>query len=293
MVLRRPALLYLSRYRLLRIVLTVALAPLLAVHASASPRSDPRDRAGARPTPSPVPSADAPTPEPPAPLKAALDKLVADTDRWAYTQEIQEFDRSGKPEDGLTRERYDPSQPEGSQWTLVLYRGRLPSADDRATWERRKRREQRRRDRPLGEILDFARATLREESDASWSYLVPIKPGASRRLPAEKFTVQIDVGRARTEIERVRVWTNESFRLTGLTGLVARVDDVQIDARFSVVDPAYPAQPSTVQAAGSGRVAWLFPVGGKAEVGWTDFARVKPYRDRFNVEIGEVKALDF
>jgi hypothetical protein len=280
-------------HRLLYVALLLAAAVSLPSSAGANPRSDPHTRAEARPAPATVPSAETPAPPTPAPLQAALDKLIADTDRWAYTQEIQEFDRSGRPEEGLTRERYDPSQPEGSQWSLLLYRGRVPTSEERSSWERRKRREERRRDRPLGEILDFPRATLREESAEAWSYLVPIKPRASRRLPAEKFTVQIDVSRARTEIARVRVWTNESFRLTGLTGLVAKVDDVQIDARFAVVDAAFPAQPATVQAAGSGRIAWLFPVGGKAEITWGAFARVKPYRDRFNVEIGEVKALDF
>ena len=34
-------------------------------------------------------------------------------------------------------------------------------------------------------------------------------------------------------------------------------------------------------------------LGGSAHVTWTDFKRVTPYNDRFVVELGELKVLDF
>jgi hypothetical protein len=66
-----------------------------------------------------------------------------------------------------------------------------------------------------------------------------------------------------------------------------------LDAVFAVVDPAYAAQPSQIKVEGSGKVAWVFRVGGRAELAWSEVTRVKPYKDRFGVEIGDVKALDF
>jgi hypothetical protein len=231
--------------------------------------------------------------EMPAPLQAAVDKLIADTDHWAYTQEVREFSRRGESEGGPTIERYDPSKPDDEQWSLRLYRGQIPSEEDVRSWKRRKEREARRRERPLGEVMDFERATLVEEQPEVYLYRVPIKPGVSRRLPSDKFEVVVRVGKARSEIERVTVRATEGFRLSGVAGLAARVDRVEIDAVFGVVDPAYAAQPSRIIAEGAGKVAWVFRVGGRAEIAWSEITRVKPYKDRFGVEIGDVKALDF
>ena len=231
--------------------------------------------------------------ETPPPLEAAVQKLIADTDRWAYTQEVREFDKNGKAEPGPTLERYDPSKPESEQWTLRLYRGRIPTASDVQSWKRQKIRESRRRERPLGEIIDFDRAILAEDGEGAWIYRVPIKPGASRRLPEDKFYVLMQVDKIRQELTRVTVRTTEAFRLSGVAGLAAKVDRVEIDAQFGVIDAQYAAQPSLINAAGSGRIAWVFRVGGRAEVAWSEMERVKPYRDRFDVQIGDVKALDF
>lgn len=229
----------------------------------------------------------------PEPLERAVAKLVADADHWAYSQEVNEFDKNGKSNGGPTRERFDPSRPDAEQWSLQLYRGRIPTDSDIRDWQRQKRREAKRRERPLGEIIDFERASLAEEKPEAWVYRLPIKPGASRRLPADKFFVLMTVGKDRVEVENVSVRTTESFRLNGLAGLAAKVEGVEINARFAVVDEKYAAQPALITASGSARVAWLFRVGGKAEVIWTEFQRVKPYRDRFDVKIGDVKALDF
>ncbi|MFN5559873.1 MAG: hypothetical protein ACK5CF_03820 [Opitutaceae bacterium] len=231
--------------------------------------------------------------EMPAPLQAAVDKLIADTDHWAYTQEVREYSRRGEPEGGPTIERYDPSKPDEEQWSLRLYKGRIPSESDVRSWKRRKEREMRRRERPLGEVMDFDRAALLEERGEAYVYRVPIKPGVSRRLPSDKFEVVVQVGKVRSEIERVTVRALGGFRLSGVAGLAARVDRVEIDAVFAVVDPAYAAQPSRINAEGAGKVAWVFRVGGRAEIAWSEVTRVKPYKDRFGVEIGDVKALDF
>ncbi len=225
----------------------------------------------------------------PAPLAAALQKLLVDQDHWAYTQTTQLFDRHGRPEDGLQVERYDPSQPDDAQWTLLQRKGRPPTEREVRAWKRKKEKEMRRREeKSLGEVLDFARATVIREEGPAAVYEVPLKPSASRRFPAEKFVAYLSVNRERLHLERFGLKARESFRMVG----VAKVEKVEIDAQFATVDPQYAPQPQLIQASGTGRVLF-FRVGASAEIKWSDFKRVTPYNDRFVVELGELKVLDF
>ncbi len=246
----------------------LAILPLLAAGAFAQPQPEPT---GAPPV-----------------LDAALQKLIADDDRWASTRTMRVYDKDGRLE-RTDVERYNPSLPPDDQWRLVLRNGTPPSAGEVRSWQRQREREMRRRGRPLGAILDFPRATVADETAADVIFTVPILPGASRRLPAEKFYVLMQVSKERGELVRFALRTTEAFRVVG----VARVDNVEADAHFGVIDPQYVAQPVKVTAAGAGRVVWLFRVGGRAEISWSDFQRVQPYSDRYNVTIGELKALDF
>jgi hypothetical protein len=224
----------------------------------------------------------------PGPLDAALRKLLADEGYWAYTRTIRVFDKDNRLE-RTDVERYDPSQPDSGRWLLLLRNGRPPSEAEVRGWERQRRREMRRRGKPLGAILDFPAATLADDNRTHLIYSVPIQAGASRRLPAEKFFVLLQVHKERGEIDRLALRTTESFRVAG----VARVDNVEADATFGVIAPEHPAQPVAATAFGEARVAWFFRVGGRAELAWSDFARVTPYDARFEVTIGDLKALDF
>lgn len=225
----------------------------------------------------------------PAPLAAALQKLMVDDGHWAYTQTTQVFDRAGRPEEGPQVERFDPSQPEEEQWTLLQRKGRPPTDREVRAWKRKKEKELRRREeKSLGEVLDFARATVIRKEGPADVYEVPLKPSASRRFPAEKFVAYLTVNRERLQLERFGLRARESFRMVG----VAKVEKVEIDAQFATVDPQYAPQPQVIQASGAGRVLF-FRVGASAEIKWTDFKRVTPYNDRFVVELGELKVLDF
>lgn len=224
----------------------------------------------------------------PAPLDAALRKLLADEGRWASTRTTRYFDKNGRLE-RTDVERHDPSRPPAEEWTLLQRDGRPPSAAEARSWRRAREREMRRRGRPLGAVMDFVRATVADETRAHLVYSVPLQPGVSRRLPAEKFYVLLQVDKTRGEIDRLAIRTTDAFRVAG----VAQVDHAEADVRFGVIDPAHPAQPVTVTAAGAGRIVWLFRVGGRAEITWDQFERVEPYASRFRVTIGELKALDF
>ncbi len=226
--------------------------------------------------------------EVPAPLAAALKKLVADDGRWAYTQTVNKFDRKGRP-DGVQVERFDPSLPEEEQWRLLSRDGRPVTDQAQRTFQRKKDREMRRREeKSLGEVIDFERAQAVTTTAEEIVYEVPLQKDASRRFPEEKFTVFMTVQPERETLEHFVLRAREAFRMVG----VARIDKVEIDARFQSVEAAFVPQPSVITASGAGRVLF-FRVGGSAEITWTDFKRVKPYKDRFVVEFGELKVLDF
>jgi hypothetical protein len=74
-----------------------------------------------------------------------------------------------------------------------------------------------------------------------------------------------------------------------LRARAAHLPDV---TEFAKVEAPYAAQPSVITASGTGKILF-FRVGGSAHVTWTDFKRVTPYNDRFVVELGELKVLDF
>lgn len=225
----------------------------------------------------------------PALLGTALGKLQADEDHWAYTQTTQAFDRKGRPDGGPTVERYDPSQPPAEQWRLIQWQGREPDGRDVRRWEKRKVKEQKRREeKTLGEVMDFDRATVREETAAEVVFAIPLQPGASKRFLAEKFMVHMTVERAREVVTGFSLETTGSFRAMG----VAKIDSIEVSADFRTVDESYAPQPHAIQARGAGRVLF-FRVGGAAEIAWSDFKRVKPYNDRFEVRIGELKAFGF
>lgn len=224
----------------------------------------------------------------PAPLAEALKKLLADEGHWASTRTSRYFDKKGALE-RTDVERHDPSVPDEHQWRLLLRNGRPPTVAEERSWRRTREREMRRRGRPLGAIMDFAAAALAEETRTHWVYSVPIKPGASRRLPAEKFYVLAQVSKERSELDRVAIRTTEAFRVAG----VAQVENVEADAKFGVIDGQYAAQPQSFTATGSAKIAWMFRVGGRLETEWSEFQRVVPYSSRFSVTIGELKALDF
>ena len=106
----------------------------------------------------------------PALLNEAIQKLIADNDRWAYTQSTQRLDKAGQAVGGLTVERFDPSQPTGRQWTLLQFSGHAPTGTERESWEAQKERSLRHRgaktlddmEKTLGDVLDLDHAAIAE-----------------------------------------------------------------------------------------------------------------------------------
>ena len=225
----------------------------------------------------------------PALLDEAIRKWIADEDHWAYTQHLRLRNGSKPVEERI--ERYDPSQPLDRQWQLLSIAGHPPSAAELKSWQRRKAREQKRRDeQPLADYFDFGHATVAAETAETVRYDVPLRREASRRIPLEKIAVAVTVNRSRRELEELAAGLREKFHLA--LG-AAKVENFGLDVRFRVIDEKFAAQPVEITASGWARVVLFFKLGGDAQVGWSDFKRVKPFNDRFDVKLGDLKALDF
>jgi hypothetical protein len=226
---------------------------------------------------------------PPAPLDEAIKKWIADEDHWAYTRHLR-IHNSFKPVEERV-ERYDPSQPDDEQWQLLEIGGKAPGPDQLKAWRRQKTKElKRNNEKPLAEYFDFDHATVAAETAGSIRYDVPLRKEAYTRIPLDKIAVSVSVSKDRHELEGLTAGLKETFRMA--MG-AAKVTDFGVDISFKSIDAKFAPQPVTIKASGSARVILFFKVGGDADIGWSDFKRVKPFKERFDVKIGDLKALDF
>jgi hypothetical protein len=239
--------------------------------------------------------------EPPALLTEALSKVAQDQSRWAYTETAVQKDEKGKVK-RATVVRVDPSKPYVEQFTLVEYNGKPPTERQQKEYRRRGERlaeaaERRERGiveepkgrRPsVGEIVDLNRAVVTVEDAQAITYEVPLKEANNQRFPPEKFQVVARVNKESRAIENVFVRLREPMRAK----LVLKVKSGDASVEFTTIDPKYPPVMSSIRGEASASILFV-NVGGNLEVKRTDFKRVKPYADRFGVQIGPTEALDF
>jgi hypothetical protein len=228
--------------------------------------------------------------EAPALLDQAIRKLMADVDHWAYTETTQKFGSSGKPEGGPTVERFDPSKPAEQEWQLIRYQGHAPSDSELRYWKRQKESEMKHRgEKSLGDVLDLDHAVLASQTDATATFRVPILKDASKRFPADKLEVFMNVDKRLGALTSFALKPKAPFRIAG----VVRVESGDLEGRLDVVKDN--TTPALVWWKGSGklRVLGIIPIGIGREASYAEFKRVTPFNDRFEVKIGDIKALNF
>jgi hypothetical protein len=208
-------------------------------------------------------------------LQEAVRKWAADEDHWAYTQHVRLMRDNRVTQERV--ERYDPSLPADRQWQLLAVAGKAPTAAQVKSWQKKKERELRQRnEKALRDYFDFEHASVVEESADAVRYNVPLFPDQAGRYPLEKLAVAMTVRKERGTIDELTAGLKESFRMA--LG-AAQVTDLGIKIRFRTIDEQFAPQPDLIFANGAMRVGRFFSVGGQAQLAWSDFKRVQPYRD--------------
>jgi hypothetical protein len=222
-------------------------------------------------------------------LRRAVDKIVASDQHWAYTRTTQPLDADRKPKGGPTVEEFDPSQPDGSRWTLVEFKGHAPSPDDLAEWQKQKKLvASERKDRNLGELLDLEHATVMSQTELWANFDVPILPNASARFPADKLQVIMHVDKMHDALVAFRVQQREKFRIAG----VASVDDLEVSGHMIFVDDKYAPVLASVRWDGNGRILGFYKLGFGNEQTYTHYHRVVPYSEKMGIKSGQPGSLN-
>lgn len=235
---------------------------------------------------------------PPAPLDDALRKVAQDRGHWAYTQTDVVMNDKGKVLNQSTV-RYDPSKPYAEQYVPLEIEGHPPTRADfehyRLQGERLGKRTEKAADagqpppgQTLGDLVDIDHATVAAEDGTSITYDVPLRADHNHRFPPDKFQVRMKVNKAHRALEHIAVHLRAPLRLV----LVVNVKSGELDVDFKPMDSLH--NPPVTAIHGNGMLSILFVnVARDWDLKRTDFKRVTPFGERFNVRIGPVKALDF
>jgi hypothetical protein len=232
-------------------------------------------------------------------LNEVLHKTAGDYHRWAYTEHRVMRDNKGRVKSD-TLVRFDPSKPYAEQWSPIKIDGEEPSDRERAKYRRRGEKSaspessagmpdpDNRRRRSLGELIDVMKSSVASETPAQLVFEVPLLKVGNERFPPEKFLVLARVNKHERQLENVSVRLRDSFR----SKLVVKVKSGEGSLDFATVDPKYP--PALVAIEGDAVASVLFvSVGGSMQLKRTELKHVKPFDERFDVQIGTLKAIDF
>lgn len=220
--------------------------------------------------------------------------------RWAFTEHRVIRDSKGRVK-SETLLRHDPSKPYPEQWEPLKIDGREPTDRERARYRRRGERgaesdsqfgsvahPDARNRRSLGELIELNRSSIASETPTHLVFEVPLIKQGNERFPPEKFLVLTRIRKQDAVLENIAVRLRESFR----SRLVVKVKSGEGTMDFASVDPKYP--PALVSIAGDAVASVLFiNVGGSMELKRTDLRHVKLFDERFDVQIGTLKAIDF
>lgn len=233
-------------------------------------------------------------------LNELLHKTAGDLPRWAYTEHRVFRDHRGRIKSEQIV-RYDPSRPYAEQWEPITIDGKEPSERERAKFRRRGEQSvprigsmssgpnpDNRRRRALGELIDVSKSSIAAESATHWVFDIPLMKFGNERFPPEKFQVLARVRKEGRVLENIAVKLRDSFRAK----LVVKVKSGEGSLDFAAVDPQHP--PTLVAIEGDAVASVFFVnVGGSMELKRSDLKHVRLFDERFEVQIGTLKAIDF
>lgn len=238
-------------------------------------------------------------------FQAALKNSTQETERWAYT-ETRVTKGSKGINAGTTVVRFDPSKPYAEQFTPLTIDGQPPSEKDLKKYRERGEK----RGKQVAQAAEAAATTtapppatlglggrkipiniehplVAAETAEQVVFEVPLMESV-RDVPPDKIQILARVNRASRLIETVDFRVKESFRMK----LVAKIKAGSVKMDFAVVDPKFAPVITTVAGDFAASVVFI-PFNGTYAQTRTDWKRVKPYSERFQVKLGPMEFLDF
>jgi hypothetical protein len=231
-------------------------------------------------------------------LADAIRKVGENFDRWAFTQTTIERNDKGEVIHASVF-RFDPSRPYAEQYTPQVIDDKEPNAFQRLRYrllgESRARQIERASDqgtdyvhKTVGELMDLDNTRVIADAPRSVTFEVPFKKEGNRRFPPEKFFVEAKVSKALRAFESISAELRSPWRAQLLVKIKSGAGYIE----FATVDPKYPPVIASLRGGGQGSIL-LVPLARTYEETRGDFKRVRPYDERFSVQIGPLKAIDF
>ena len=228
-------------------------------------------------------------------LTHALEQTAGDMRRWAYTETRLVRDEKGKVKSDVVV-RFDPSKPYPEQWTPITINQKPPTAKDLEKYRKMGVRAQKAAENPekdprrksLGEVIVLAKSRVASETAGQIVFEVPLKKDDNIRFPPEKFEVLVRINKPARALEHIAVRLRGSFRAK----LIVNVKKGGGTLEFGAPDPRHP--PTLLAVNGDASASVLFvSIGGEIDLKRTELKHVKPYDERFDVQIGTLKTIDF
>ena len=204
-------------------------------------------------------------PEDTALLQQVANNWLKEGDRWAFTQVVREFDGKELKQERL--ERYDPSRGFAQRWQLMAINGQPPTEKERAEWQLRKNKKQRKAKPGITDNFDFASAKVAEETPQTIRYELPLRSNVEWLFPISKVELLITINKTGPALEQVQARISEPFRVA--LGL-ARILDIDLDVQM---EPPPTADPADAKPSGTAH-AVVSKFGDRVEYFWSDFKRV-------------------
>lgn len=227
-------------------------------------------------------------------LAQAIDSFQTGEGRWAFVKTTTEFSRKGVLK-SVETVQFDPSQPWDARESLRTRDGEAVTERQQKAFQRDREKERLKRVRRSGgggrlrDRLDLSSAELIESTDAVLRYHVSLESRPDDDFPADKLETFIFLDRATESLQRVELRLRESFRKAGVVKLKAF--ELTVDFARSAPD-IHPARMTYLEASAVASVLFV-PVGGSAQVKFEGHRWVKPYDERFEVQMGEATAIGF
>lgn len=203
-------------------------------------------------------------------LRQVAHNWLDERDRWAFTQQVREYDGDAVKEERI--ERYDPSKGYANRWQLISINGRPPTSQQWEEWNHRKNKKRHRSKPTVAENFDFADAKVVEETPETIRYELPLRSTVEWLFPINKVELIVTINKTGPALEQVQARISEPFRVA--LGL-ARVLDIDLDLQM---EPPPTVDPADAKPSGTAR-AVVTKLGDRVEYSWSDFKRVTPHPD--------------